>query len=262
MSHDLEGIGVLVTRPAEQSDRLCQLIESLGGTAIRFPTIEIQPVDKLEIDEVVGNPDDYHWMIFVSANAVRYGLGILGLKSKTPCRLAAIGSATARALAEAGLGPVLTPSKGFRSEDLLERPELHRVAGQRILIVRGIGGRELLAETLRQRGAETRYAEVYRRSLPQLEQASRDRVESLWSQGGVQYVTAGSVEGLVNLDRLLTEGGRRMLRRTLLVTSSGRVVKKATIMAVRPAPVLAEGPEDGDLVNALVADRCSRHPKS
>src|SRR3990167_7545431 len=82
-------------------------------------------------------------------------------------KIATVGQGSAKALHELGIAEVIAPAEHFDSEGLLALPELQNVAGWRVLILRGDGGRELLGDTLRARGATVEYAACYRRSKPQ-----------------------------------------------------------------------------------------------
>ncbi len=159
----LAGLGVLVTRPAHQAEPLCRLIEAAGGRAIRLPLLAIEPLRAAPL-----NWGDYDLAIFVSRNAVEraaeaYPPPPAGLD------LAAVGKGSAATLEQCWGRTPLRPEAGFDSEALLAHPVLRQVAGRRILILRGEGGRELLAEALRGRGAEVEYLELYRRVMPPLD---------------------------------------------------------------------------------------------
>ena len=238
----LTGLSVLVTRPAAPAASLAANIEQLGGTAVLLPAIGIVP---LAASEVV----DHDLVIFVSVNAVAHGARFV-TKTAT-MRIAAIGKATASALAEAGLPVDLVPESGFNSEGLLAHPELNLGAHSRVLIVRGEGGRELLQETFAAHGCSVTTLDVYRRVLPTLEAARRDEIENLWAGGGVDVVTATSVETLQNLVSLLSERGRDALRVTPLLVASRRIMSAAAEMDLQGPCLLATGADDAALVGAL-----------
>jgi uroporphyrinogen-III synthase len=224
---DLGGAGVLVTRAAHQAEPLCRLIESRGGRPVRFPAMEILgPRDPAEARHRLAALDHYDVLVFVSPNAVSYALDLLGPGLVPTARrplLAAVGEATARALARHGLVVGLLPGSGrYDSEGLLAARALQEMAGRRVLIVRGEGGRELLATELRRRGAAVDYAEVYRRALPQLDPTP---LLAAWDQD-VQVVLATSADVLGNLERLLANGLGR-LRATPLLVVSDRIAQVA-----------------------------------
>ena len=150
MSRPLAGKRILVTRPAAQAATLAALIEEQGGEAICFPLLTIAPADDAQpLLQAIDHLDDYALAIFISPNAVDFSVPQLLARRNWPDALsaAAIGPGTVAQLAGHGIGPVIAPAQRFDSEALLERPELQgeRVAGQKVLILRGNGGRELLA---------------------------------------------------------------------------------------------------------------------
>jgi uroporphyrinogen-III synthase len=242
----LAGVGVLVTRPEHQAEPLVAAIEAAGGRAIRFPAIEVAPLAAATIEAEAAGLHDPDIAIFVSANAVRYGLG----HAVAPC-IAAVGPATAAAIEAAGAQVNIRPQAGFDSEHLLAEPEFEDVAGKVVRIIRGESGRELLAETLRKRGATVEYLAVYSRRAPQPDAAALSRLEEAWLAGDVDAVTVMSVETLVNLVTILPETCRDRLRQTLLVTPAERVIIEATKQFTGIPTALAAGTSPKDIVRAI-----------
>jgi uroporphyrinogen-III synthase len=243
----LDGAGVLVTRPAHQAERLCALVEARGGRAIRFPALEIRdPRDPAAAHDLLRAANAFDLLLFVSANAVERAVPHL----PRPLRpaLGGVGEGTARALRAHGLEPALIPTTSADSEGLLALPELQAMRGQRVLIVRGEGGRALLGDGLRARGAEVHYAEVYRRALPAVDPAP---LLAAWPRR-VQVVVASSREILDNLVVLLGEAGRPLLAQTPLVVVNERTAAHARALGLRRVTV-AGGPGD----EALVAAACA-----
>jgi len=107
-------------------------------------------------------------VIFISPNAVRMGMPDILKHGGLPAgaRVAAIGPGTAAALKRSGVRNIISPQQGFDSEALLGELSNVQLAGDRVLIVRGQGGREYLSEALRSRGAMVEYLECYRRVRP------------------------------------------------------------------------------------------------
>ncbi len=248
ISCDLQGIGVLVTRPSGQAEPLCNLITEQGGRAIHLPTISIVPTaDSSSARALLNKIDDYHVVIFVSPNAVRYGLELMdGRRISPKTKVTVVGKGTARALAERDVEVDILPQRQFDSESLLALRELTEIADKRVLIVRGNGGRQLLAETLRSRGAEVDYVEVYSR-IP----ATPD-VGSLiasW-QTNVQIATATSCEILENLFSILGDSSVAMLRQTPLIVVSERIRTRALELGCNNI-VLAEEASDQGLLEAI-----------
>jgi uroporphyrinogen-III synthase len=244
----LAGIGVLVTRPAAQASELIEAIEAHGGSAVHFPVIDIVPRDASEIEAsaaLLGDPDI---VVFVSRNAVEYGLSYAagGL-------VAAIGPATAAAIQAAGRNIDIQPVAGYDSEHLLAEPDLLQVAGKLVRIVRGSDGRELLADTLRERGAQIEYLSVYSRNIPEYDATELAELERRWRETPVDVITIMSVESVRNLATLLPNSCRAQLDGSSLVAPAARVLKVALDTFPGTAATLAVGPQAGDMVNAIIA---------
>ncbi len=219
MSEVLNGIRVLVTRPEHQAESLSRLIEQSGGISVRFPTLDIVPRDAAEeIKNTLANLDSFHWVIFISANAVNFALK--ANSGKIPrtkfVRFAAVGQSTAQAMKMAGLPVDLVPENGYNSEALLAMPQLQQVEKQRFLIVRGEGGREQLATTLRSRGAEVNYLEVYKRIIPHIDSSP---IVELLAQHSLDVITVTSAEALQNLNLMLGENNKLLSLIPLVVVS-------------------------------------------
>src|SRR3569832_1646238 len=168
MSTALQGLTVMVTRPAHQAARLCELIRAAGGEALAFPVLESAPgEDAAPVRALLARLDEFVIALFVSSNAVDHAAALVGEHGVPPTlKLASVGQRTAESLrTHFGRVDIEAPPP-YNSETLLATRALQQVQGKRIVIVRGAGGRELLAETLRTRGAELCYAEVYRRLEP------------------------------------------------------------------------------------------------
>ncbi len=220
----LNGLGVLVTRPKHQADTLCRLIEDHGGIAIRWPALIIAgPRDPAPALALFDRLAEYDLAIFTSAHAVERALPAIRERGDIPDRLdiAAVGRASGRALARHGIARCLQPRDDFSSEGLLALPRLREVAGQRIAIVCGDGGRDLLVETLTARGARVDRAEVYRRERP----AAGDigTLLARWKRGEIGAVTVTSGENLRNLFDMLDVAGQDYLCDTPLIVASDRI---------------------------------------
>jgi uroporphyrinogen-III synthase len=244
----LLGVGVLVTRPHAQATELVQAIQDKGGTAICFPVIEIVPREHTEIASDAAALPAPDIAIFVSRNAVEHGLIHAAGAAK-----AAIGPATAAAIESAGQTVDIDPDSGYDSESLLGDPALSEVAGKQVRIIRGSKGRELLADTLRERGADVEYLSVYARELPIISAAVLVEVETAWREGKINVITVMSVATLKNLGTLLPEWCALQLKNMPLVTPAARVIKEALDRYPESAPILASGPQTADMVDAIIA---------
>jgi len=240
----LAGRGILVTRPRELAAPLAELIEASGGRAVVFPAIEIEA---LPLPETMQRLRDFDLAVFVSPSAVRAALRE-GVQWPPQLAAAAVGAGTRRALEAAGVTRVVAPhGTGADSEALLGEPELDRVRGQRVLIVRGEGGRALLGETLAARGATVEYASCYRRVLPRADAAP---LVASWRRGHIAALTVSSAEALDNLFVLLGASSE-LLRATPLVVSHARIAAYARARDLRE--VIVGGPGDPEMVERLVA---------
>jgi uroporphyrinogen-III synthase len=227
------------------------LIEAEGGAAVRYPALVIKPrPDRAAVRAAIGPADRYDLVVFVSANAVRFGADILDQRRDVP--VAAIGQATAAALNAAGYRVSLMPEEGVDSESLLAMPQLAHMSGQRVLIVRGIGGRDLLLEVMTARGAQVQHAEVYVREAAYPSMERKAEVEELWRQGGISVYTATSVELLEALIGIVTPRCRELMHSTALVTGSQRVADAATRLGLGSPLILADSADDAALTGALI----------
>lgn len=241
MSLPLAGRTVLVTRPVHQAATLVAAIRAAGGDAYEFPALAIKPVT----DPQPHLPADTDSVIFISPNAAQFGFALLqGLPAST--RILAVGSGTARVLAAAGVTEVIVPG-GQDSEALLALPQLTAVAGQRIVIVRGVGGRPLLGDTLAARGATVSYRECYRRIRPDTDAAP---LRARWLAGRIDAVTVASAETLTNLIAMLGPDAMHWLAATPLFTPHEKIAATARSLGITHATALSGG--DALLVAGLI----------
>lgn len=249
MNKTLAGAGVIITRPAGQCENLAALVEQAGGRALVLPAMAIEATPSAATWPAgLDSIDRYQLVIFISRNAVRLGAHFLKGR-QVP--VAAVGPSTARALGETGMAATIVSPGGFTSEELLAHPELQDLQEQRVLIIRGEGGRELLAQTLAERGARVDYLEVYRRVDPVISKAELDTACRQLAAGEIRFVTATSVQTLENLVRLLGPDALQLLGRAQLVSASERVLQKAKelgLPTIDPAP----GPADQDLMQHML----------
>ena len=244
----LKGLGILVTRPERQADPLCELISAKGGRPIRFPALSIAgPKDPVAVKNQLDRIDEFDVALFISPNAVVYALDLLpGATFPRRLKIGAVGQGSARALREHGVTVDILPAERFDSEALLALPELVEVADRRILIFRGNGGRQLLGDTLKRRGAKVEYAEVYQRQCPNL---GADLILERW-KSDVQLVTVTSSEILDNLTALLGDAGIKLLRSTPLVVVSERMRIRAQELGCQEI-IVAPRASDHDLITTI-----------
>ncbi len=232
---------ILVTRPRHQAESLGRAIAARGGRPCLCPMLEIEPLAPLPSGWWQGSD----WLIFVSANAVRFALAA-GLPADVSSRLAAIGRATASALRNAGLPVACEAPPPYTSESLLEQPAFSQVVGRRLVIVRGRGGRSLLGRELQRRGGEVVYVELYRRRPPGMDTiaALRDRLSQ-----GIDAVLITSGEALAHLQAAVGDDLPRLQRLPLVVASQrlARLAAQAGFTEV----ILAASAQDEAMLAAL-----------
>ena len=248
----LAGRGIVITRPAEQARQLAELIRANGGIPILFPLLAIAPLsDYTKCDAAIATLEQCDWAIFISTNAVQNGMArVMQGYGQPPdmTRFAAIGPSTASELGRFGISQVLFPQNRFDSESLLALPEMQKVAGQRIMIFRGEGGRELLAEKLKARGAEVVLAECYRRTNPQQDAGV---LPGLWQNRQLHAIVVSSSEALRNL--LDLAGDAEWLRATPLYVNHRRIADQARSHGLHVS--VAQGSGDAAMLQCLIQDQ-------
>jgi uroporphyrinogen-III synthase len=244
--HLLQGLNVAITRPAEQAQSLCDAIESHGGMAIRFPLIAVSALpDYQAFEQQITKLPHTDWAIFISTNAVDFALprvlkNLAKHHSTIPenLRFAAIGHQTAGALKQYGVQKVLIPQGRYDSETLLALPEMQDVAGKTFAIFRGVGGRELMAETLKARGANVYFAESYQRSNPQ---QNAVLLKTKWQKSELDAVVVTSSEAMRYL--LDMAGNEEWLRHITICVNHERIAELPRQLGLKVLVASAPGDE-------------------
>ena len=242
-SLDLSGLSVLITRPRGRGEILASAIRNAGGLVREVPLLAVEPLHPQRDAELravtaaqLQRLDQYDAAIAISINAVELALSwARDYWPQWPPQLHwyGIGAATAEALAQWGVR-CTAAGGGMNSEALLALPELQSIANHKILILRGVGGRETLAETLRARGATVDYAECYRRVEPILDENARAELAA-----PVDAICVNSAETLANLWNNLNPYARDHVRARALIVPSERVGQKARELGFQRVVVAA-----------------------
>lgn len=193
---------VLITRPHGRETHLRRLIEDAGGIVIHYPVINIQPPPELNIQQLLHLREQLHsftMAIFISPTAVEQSQ-IYFPALPEHFTIVSIGNKTTEALEQQNL-IVDIEAPGHNTESLLQDPafQMPNIAGQRILIFRGSGGRALLGDSLIRRGAQVRYVETYHRELPPQPSLTEQLIST------IDAITISSNEGLDNLITLMED---------------------------------------------------------
>ena len=202
MTAYLKGLRVLVVRPERPGDRLVQLLQTAGAIVYNLPVMKVVSfVDGdrgVAVERQIRSFGQYQKAIFISANAARLFFGWLDrmrLELPGDVEFYAVGESTAAVLRDRDI-EVQIPSIEMTSEGLLDLPGMIGVAGQRILLLKGEGGRDTLARELQQRGARVDGCELYRRERT-LE--NQDEIRRLVDGGEVDAILVHSGELLHHL---------------------------------------------------------------
>lgn len=243
----LAGLKIAITRPRDQAVPLARRIEQSGGIPLLFPLLDIAPAqDQQALHKRISRLAQFDLAIFISPNAVHYGMAAIRATGELPqnLKIATVGQGSAKALREMGISEVIAPTERFDSEGLLALPELQDVAGWRVLILRGDGGRELLGDTLKARGATVEYAACYRRSKPQQDIAAL-------LDAAPDALTVTSSEALEHLWQMLDDAQRDRACGLPLFVPHPRIAELAQRQGWRR--VLPTGAGDDGLLSALIA---------
>jgi uroporphyrinogen-III synthase len=250
----LHGRRVLVTRPAHQSNRQMQLLQQLGAEPVALPLLDIVPTTEQDADfqqckACILDLDLYRDVIFVSPNAARIGADWIDAywpQLPLGVRWVGIGKQTADTLTQLGFEG-WHAAGGFDSETLLADASMQQLGGERVLILRAEGGRDLLAETLRQRGARVDLAHIYRRACPQYDAAV---IQSTIYAQPLSAILITSGQALNNLLQLCGSTAAR-LTDILIIVPSARLAELARSLGFNRIRV-AQGPDDQSMVDALL----------
>jgi uroporphyrinogen III methyltransferase/synthase len=261
---------VVITRPAGQSGELIQQLQMAGLATLEFPLIDIAPVlDDAPLRDALASLDRYALVVFVSPNAVDHAFARSAAIWPHALPIGVVGPGSVRALARHGVGApahrVISPAAsaadeatGFDSEGLFAALDASLGAasleGKRVLIVRGDGGREWLADRLREAGAEVDAVAAYRRIVPEPPIGAWARVHQLLAGEPHAWLLTSS-EGVRNLHELahehLTADEIAQLKHAILVAPHPRIAQTARALGFDRITVSGAG--DERIVRAVVA---------
>jgi len=247
MTSPLAKLNIAITRPLAQAEDLAHRIARAGGKTFLFPLLEIAPAaDPQALLAQVSRLPEFNLAIFISPNAVRYGMEAIRTAKVTLAhlRIAAVGQGSANKLHEYKVRDVIAPQGKADSESLLALPALQDVQGMNVMIFRGDGGRELLGDTLKARGAIVEYAECYRRIKPQLD-------IPLLRTAAPDVISVTSSEALAHLWDGFDAQGRNWLAAIPLFVQHERIAELARQQGWHKVITTAGG--DDGLLEGLVA---------
>ena len=229
---DLQGLRVLNTRPASQAKALNQAIQAAKGRAISCPMLAIEPLALSAWIETLPPLSTVSQAIFTSSNAVHCFFTALTQRAiawPKAITVIAIGKATATALQTHGITPDAIPLKAD-SEHLLALPSLQHPADQTLLLIKGVAGRPLIADTLTARGGNLLAVSVYRRTLPTLEQSTLSR---LWQTDAADIIVFTSEEAIHNCFVLFGKEAHTWLQEKPCLVISQRLAESAAKFGIK-----------------------------
>jgi uroporphyrinogen-III synthase len=245
----LTGKTIWLTRPAGQGAELRAALEQLGARVQVLPLLVIKPLQPSQADkQKLIDLDRYDLVFFVSTNAATLGLEAIAQwwpQYPVGIRNFAVGPGTAAVLEKQGLSASY-PTERMSSEALLALPDLQDIAGKKALIVRGAGGREIIAAGLLARGAAVDYAELYERAVPQYAPAM---LQELVRSATPSALVISSAEALDNLKALFAPAVAEWTQLPLVV-SSPRLAEHAQVLGFQRADVI-EGATDAAIIQGL-----------
>ncbi len=259
----LAGRTIVVTRAAAQAQRFVQLLEDAGARVVQAPTIAIEPPPSWEpLDAALAALDTFAWVIFTSVNGVLMvdkrlstrGLGWAGLARR---RVAAIGPATAEALAEHGVRVEAVPRE-YRAEALVERLRATLAPGDRVLLPRAKETRDVLVLELRRLGAAVTEVPAYQTRRVE---NGVERVREALAKGAVDAVTFTSSSTARNFAELFSAEERRAWHGRVAVASIGPITAATAAEYGLATDVMPSEYTIPALARAL-ADYFSRLPKN
>ncbi|CAE6710504.1 fused uroporphyrinogen-III synthase HemD/membrane protein HemX [Paraburkholderia nemoris] len=261
---------VVITRPAGQSNELIAQLAAAGVDVLDFPLIDIAPVtDEAPLRAALASLERYALVVFVSPNAVDHAFARSDAIWPHALPIGVVGPGSVQALARHGvaapaytiISPSFAPEEDtarFDSEGLFAAIDTALGAtsleGKRVLIVRGDGGREWLADRLREAGAELETVAAYRRLVPEPSIGGWARVHALLAGAPHAWLLTSS-EGVRNLHELaqehLTADEITQLKHADLVTPHPRIAQTARALGFDSITVSGAG--DERIARALLA---------
>lgn len=250
----LAGKTILVTRARHQAGKLSENLKTLGAEVLEIPAIEIVPPESYaELDQALGNLSQYQWLIITSANGAQALAGRMTELSIPPeafshLKIAAVGSATERALQQIVLKVTITPEE-YVAESLIKALG-DQVRGRRVLLARAAAARDVIPDALRAQGATVDVADAYRTVIPE---QSVTAIRTLFGSGETipDAATFTSSSTVTNFLDLLHEAG--VARPTAMRAISIGPITSQTLRKNGWQPAAQAHPHDLDgLVKAVV----------
>jgi uroporphyrinogen III methyltransferase/synthase len=224
----MSGKRILITRPSHQAEEFRRRLTAFGAEVIAFPAIEIRDPSSWEaLDRAIHNIEVYQWLVFTSVNSVekffsRYRQLGSDLRDLKGIRIATIGSATEKAVAERGLKVEILPDE-FRAEGLLQSLKGKVLKGSRILIPRAKVARDILPVELEKQGAQVEVVDAYETTPPR---AGRERLELIVDERPLDMIVFTSSSTVTNMVEMVKPSTLRETLKQTAIAAIGPITKQ------------------------------------
>ncbi|MEC9415792.1 MAG: uroporphyrinogen-III synthase [Pseudomonadota bacterium] len=245
----LEKTKILLTRPAEKSQKLEKDIKELGGESILFPVIDFTPLNPKIINKASQRLLPADIIIFISKNAAINGANHLDLSN---CKILAVGPTTNSFLSSQGLKVNYSPEQDFTSESLLKSEILSNVNNKTITIVRGDSGRELLKKELCKRGAKVQYLITYKKTSHRFQQSEINKLRGKFDKDEIDFVLILSLETFENLMTTLQSNQIVFSKRIRFIVPSQRIANKINKTIHNEQCIITNDPREHAIIEVLI----------
>lgn len=238
-------LNVLITRPQPQGEKLQLKLQNLNINAVCQPLFDYKSRATLQDLAKITQPLTQPLLIFISVAAVEFAEKIKPLSQWSYRKIIAVGDATQKALKERNIDS-LCPEI-HTSEGILKLIDGDKLSQQDVLIIRGDGGRELLAQTLSRKGAKVCYLEAYQRIWYKLD----SRHVQQWHNQEINCIVVTSNALLESIVHLIKDQNKFWQKSCLWIVASQRIADSATSLGLNNV-VNAHGASDSQVINAIL----------
>ena len=219
-----KSIALISTRPSEKNIGLLKGLENTNISLLSHPLTEIIPLKNYDrFDEILNNLKNYQHIIFISTNAVQFFISRIdkfSIKLPKHTIFSSIGPTTQKALKDNFDINVHCPKKNFDSEHLLNNKVFKHIQNKKVLVIRGVGGRESLKKMLEEKGADVDYGECYIRNyLPINFMKIQQEIKAYNSI----FLLISSHESAINLLAQNKGGNLQWLKSTKIIVNHPRI---------------------------------------
>jgi len=250
LNQSLDGLRVLVTRPAHQQHAFIELLKSCSAIPVSFPLSTISLNNNTnQTTSLLSSIQAFDFIIFVSPNAVNFAHKLLPFPwEKISAKIVCVGNASKMALLSLGQEVDLVPTSGFNSESILAMDELHFLKKKQMAIVGGDVSRPLLENIFVERGASVKHITVYKNTCPMY---STKEIHTIFIQNTPDVLCITSNQGILNLSKTLNKGILEFVKSIPLIVNSHRCERLARKQGFRADIKVTTTPGDLGQLSSL-----------